>query len=132
LPKLQSIEVCALAVPLDKVTSFSNRTVTARHYGLVKVRSADGVEGLGFCYVGSAAGKLFHVAVEEHPIIAAMKAAIAWKSADEQWATVRPPLVALDSAQRAQLEADLAAEGFTIPKAETLAGSDASCATAAA
>jgi L-alanine-DL-glutamate epimerase-like enolase superfamily enzyme len=65
LPKIQSIEVCALAVPLDKVTSFSNRTVTARHYGLVKVRSTDGVEGLGFCYVGSAAGKLFHVAVEE-------------------------------------------------------------------
>jgi L-alanine-DL-glutamate epimerase-like enolase superfamily enzyme len=65
LPKIQSIEVCALAVPLDKVTSFSNRTVTARHYGLVKVRSTDGIEGLGFCYVGSAAGKLFHVAVEE-------------------------------------------------------------------
>ncbi len=69
---------------------------------------------------------------QKHPIIATMKAAIAWKSADEQWATVRPPLVAFDSAQRAQLEADLAAEGFTIPKAETLAGSDASCATAAA
>ena len=65
MPKIQSIEVCALAVPLDKVTSFSNRTVTARHYGLVKVRSSDGVEGIGFCYVGSAAGKLFHVAVEE-------------------------------------------------------------------
>jgi L-alanine-DL-glutamate epimerase-like enolase superfamily enzyme len=65
LPKIQSIEVCALAVPLDKITSFSNRTVTARHYGLVKVRSTDGIEGLGFCYVGSAAGKLFHVAVEE-------------------------------------------------------------------
>jgi L-alanine-DL-glutamate epimerase-like enolase superfamily enzyme len=65
LPKIQSIEVCALALPLDKVTSFSNRTVTARHYGLVKVRGTDGVEGLGFCYVGSAAGKLFHVAVEE-------------------------------------------------------------------
>ncbi|SFP45672.1 mandelate racemase/muconate lactonizing enzyme family protein [Variovorax sp. 770b2] len=65
MPKIQSIEVCALAVPLDKVTSFSNRTVTARHYGLVKVRSTDGIEGLGFCYVGSAAGKLFHVAVEE-------------------------------------------------------------------
>jgi L-alanine-DL-glutamate epimerase-like enolase superfamily enzyme len=65
LPKIQSIDVCALAVPLDRVTSFSNRTVTARHYGLVKVRSSDGVEGIGFCYVGSAAGKLFHVAVEE-------------------------------------------------------------------
>ncbi|SFP45654.1 dihydrodipicolinate synthase family protein [Variovorax sp. 770b2] len=69
---------------------------------------------------------------QRHPIIAAMKSAIAWKSADEQWAAVRTPLIALNATQREQLEADLAAEGFTIPKAETLAGNDASCATSAA
>lgn len=65
MPTIQSIEVCAASVPLDKVTSFSNRTVTNRHYGLVKVRSTDGIEGIGFCYVGSAAGEIFRVAVEQ-------------------------------------------------------------------
>ncbi len=65
MPKIQSIDVCAVCVPLDKVTSFSNRTVTARHYGLVKIRSDAGVEGIGFCYVGSAGGELFTVAVQQ-------------------------------------------------------------------
>lgn len=36
-----------------------------RHYGLVKVRSSDGAEGIGFCYVGNAAGEIFRVAVEQ-------------------------------------------------------------------
>ena len=40
MPKIQSIDVCLVCVPLDKVTSFSNRTVSTRHYGLVKVRSS--------------------------------------------------------------------------------------------
>lgn len=65
MPIIQSIDVCAPAVPLDRVTSFSTRTVSTRHYGLVKVRSTDGVEGLGFCYVGSAAGELLTAAVEQ-------------------------------------------------------------------
>lgn len=65
LPKIQSIEFCAASVPLDRVTSFSNRTVSVRHYGLVKVRSDDGLEGIGFCYVGSAAGGIFVAAVAE-------------------------------------------------------------------
>jgi len=65
MPTIRSIDVCAVRLPLDQVTSFSNRTVSERHYGLVKVRSDDGVEGLGFCYVGSAAGELFTVAVEQ-------------------------------------------------------------------
>ncbi|MGE8659898.1 MAG: mandelate racemase/muconate lactonizing enzyme family protein [Achromobacter sp.] len=64
MPIIESIDVCAAAVPLDKVTSFSNRTVSTRHYGLVKVRSADGVQGIGFCYVGSAGGAIFEAAVQ--------------------------------------------------------------------
>lgn len=64
VPIIESIDVCAAAVPLDKVTSFSNRTVSTRHYGLVKVRSSDGVEGIGFCYVGSAGGAIFEAAVQ--------------------------------------------------------------------
>ncbi len=64
MPKIVSISVCAARVPLDRVTSFSNRTVTARDYGLVKVRSVDGAEGIGFCYVGSSGGELLPVAVQ--------------------------------------------------------------------
>ncbi len=65
MPIIESIQVCAPVVPLDKVTSFSNRTVSARHYGLVKVTSSDGVTGIGFCYVGSAGGPLFTQAVSQ-------------------------------------------------------------------
>lgn len=56
--------------------------------------------------------------------IAAMKAVIAWQSGDAQWAALRPPLVPLDAAQCAQLHADLEVDGFTIPNAATLAGTD--------
>jgi L-alanine-DL-glutamate epimerase-like enolase superfamily enzyme len=59
MPIIQSIEVCVARVPLEKVTYLSNRTVVERHYGLVKIRSTDGVEGIGFCYVGNAAGEIF-------------------------------------------------------------------------
>jgi len=65
VPIIKSIEVCAASVPLDKVTSFSSRTVTNRHYGSVKIRRANGIEGVGFCYVGNAAGELFRIAVEQ-------------------------------------------------------------------
>ena len=65
MPIIESISVSAVEVPLDRVTRFATRTVSARHYGLVKVRSSDGVEGIGFCYVGSAGGGLLTAAVEQ-------------------------------------------------------------------
>lgn len=65
MSKITSVEFCAARVPLDQVTSFSNRSVSERHYGLVKVRSDDGGEGIGFCYVGSAGGAIFTAAVEQ-------------------------------------------------------------------
>jgi len=46
-------------------------------------------------------------AVQKFPMIAALKATIAQGSHDEGWATVRPPLVRLDSQQRAALLAAL-------------------------
>jgi 4-hydroxy-tetrahydrodipicolinate synthase len=55
------------------------------------------------------------------PMIAAMKAAIAWQSGDSGWSTVRPPLVELDPAQQHQLIAALEARGFRIPDAHRLA-----------
>ena len=65
MPKIQSVSVCVARVPLDNVTSFATRTVSARDYCLVKVRSAQGVDGIGFCYVGSAGGNIARIAVEE-------------------------------------------------------------------
>jgi len=65
MPIIESIQVASVAVPLDKVTSFSTRTVSERHYCLVKVRGEDGNEGIGFCYVGSAGGDIAKIAVEQ-------------------------------------------------------------------
>ena len=65
MTKIESVSSCAVAVPLDNVTSFSTRTVHERHYLLVKVRGDDGVEGIGFCYVGNKAGTLGTAAVRD-------------------------------------------------------------------
>jgi len=65
MPIIESVQVASVAVPLDKVTSFSTRTVSERHYCIVKVRGQDGNEGIGFCYVGSAGGDIAKIAVEQ-------------------------------------------------------------------
>jgi 4-hydroxy-tetrahydrodipicolinate synthase len=57
----------------------------------------------------------------QYPMIAAMKAAIAWKSGRQDWRTVRPPLVELDREQSGQLESALQKVGFDIPNAASLA-----------
>jgi L-alanine-DL-glutamate epimerase-like enolase superfamily enzyme len=61
---IESISVATCRVPLDTVTSFATRTVSARDYGLVKVR-AGGIEGIGFCYAGSSGGTLIAHAIEQ-------------------------------------------------------------------
>jgi L-alanine-DL-glutamate epimerase-like enolase superfamily enzyme len=60
---IESIYVATARIPLDNVTSFATRTVSARDYGLVKVR-AGGIEGIGFCYAGSSGGTLVAHAVQ--------------------------------------------------------------------
>src|SRR5215472_19342938 len=65
MPRISSVSVCAVRVPLDRVTSFATRTVKAREYCLVKVHSSDGAEGIGFCYIGTAGGNVARAAVEE-------------------------------------------------------------------
>jgi L-alanine-DL-glutamate epimerase-like enolase superfamily enzyme len=65
MAKIESISVCTARIPLDHVTAFATRSVSARDYGLVKIRSSEGVEGIGFCYAGSSAGTLVAHAVEE-------------------------------------------------------------------
>jgi L-alanine-DL-glutamate epimerase-like enolase superfamily enzyme len=58
MPKIQSVSVANVRVPLDNATAFSTRLVTGRDYGLVKIRAEDGLEGIGFCYTGSRGGAL--------------------------------------------------------------------------
>lgn len=55
-----------------------------------------------------------------YPMISAMKAALAWKTGRDEWATVRPPLVELAPEQRRELEAGLRAIGFELPNASAL------------
>ena len=52
---------------------------------------------------------------QKFPMIPALKAAIAHFGRDDRWATVRPPLVALDDAQRRQLIDTLAPIAFAMP-----------------
>jgi L-alanine-DL-glutamate epimerase-like enolase superfamily enzyme len=65
VPRIASVSVCSARVPLDQVTSFATRTVKVRDYCLVKVRSTDGAEGIGYCYVGNIAGHITHSAVQD-------------------------------------------------------------------
>ena len=48
-------------------------------------------------------------------MIAALKAGIAQYGGDDQWCTVRPPLVELNKEQRASLAAELQAIDFQMP-----------------
>ena len=63
--KIRSVGARTIRVPLDTPTSFSTREVHHRDYGVVRVTTEDGLEGIGFCYGGSDAGVLVSVAVRE-------------------------------------------------------------------
>ena len=63
--RIASVSVCNVCVPLERITSFATRTVKVRYYCLVKIRSSDGVEGLGYCYAGNSAGNIVRTAVQE-------------------------------------------------------------------
>lgn len=61
--RIVSVEAQTISIPLDNPTSFATRQVFARDYAVVRVRTADGHEGIGFCYGGSRAGALVTAAV---------------------------------------------------------------------
>jgi L-alanine-DL-glutamate epimerase-like enolase superfamily enzyme len=65
MPEIESVHVCTASVPLERATAFSTRNVTERFYSLIRVRSADGIEGIGCCYVGHAGGRVTTDAVQE-------------------------------------------------------------------
>lgn len=64
MARIAAVSTCTARVPLDVATSFATRRVTARDYTLVRIRDADGAEGIGFCYGGSAGGAIVRLAVE--------------------------------------------------------------------
>lgn len=65
MARIESVSVCIARVPLDNPVTFSTRTVRAREYCLIRIRSTDGVEGLGYCYAVNTSGRLLAVAVTD-------------------------------------------------------------------
>lgn len=65
MTKITRVRAWSVAIPLDTVTSLSNRVVKERHYGLVEVTGDDGISGIGFCYVGNSASRIFTPAVSD-------------------------------------------------------------------
>jgi L-alanine-DL-glutamate epimerase-like enolase superfamily enzyme len=65
MTKITKVRCCALRIPLEVATAFSQRAVTERHYAIVEIEGDDGHKGIGFCYAGSAGGKLVSLAVRE-------------------------------------------------------------------
>lgn len=61
--KIEKVEARTVRLPLQTATAFSTRNVLHRDYALVRVTTADGLSGIGFCYGGSAAGRLASDAV---------------------------------------------------------------------
>lgn len=65
MARIESVSVCIARIPLDNPVTFSTRTVRAREYCLIRIRSTDGVEGLGYCYAVNTSGRLLAVAVTD-------------------------------------------------------------------
>jgi L-alanine-DL-glutamate epimerase-like enolase superfamily enzyme len=60
---IREVQVRLVRMPLAVATAFATRNVTARDFVLVKVISAEGVEGLGWTYAGNMAGEVSREAV---------------------------------------------------------------------
>jgi len=65
MAKVVSVEARTVHIPLEKATAFARRKVTSRDYSLVKIRTDDGIEGIGHCYAGHSGGNVVTTAVRE-------------------------------------------------------------------
>src|SRR6202046_4706656 len=63
--KIVSVEARTVHIPLSRATAFARRQVTSRDYSLVRIRTEDGVEGIGHCYAGHSGGNVVTTAVRE-------------------------------------------------------------------
>jgi len=55
---IKQVDTVAVSVPLKTVTSMSSRTVSERHYVVVRITTDSGVEGVGYTYAGNSAGRI--------------------------------------------------------------------------
>ena len=65
MANIVSVEARTVHIPLRQATAFARRQVTSRDYSLVKVRTDDGIEGIGHCYAGHSGGNVVTTAVRE-------------------------------------------------------------------
>lgn len=65
MARIESVSVCIARVPLPTPVQLANRDVTAREYCLIRIRSLDGAEGIGYCYAMNSSGVLLQHAVTD-------------------------------------------------------------------
>src|ERR1700683_3072686 len=65
MSKIVSVEARTVHIPRKQATAFARRQVTSRDYTLVRIRTEDGVEGIGHCYAGHSGGNVVTTAVRE-------------------------------------------------------------------
>ena len=65
MARVVSVEARTVHIPLQQATAFARRQVSARDYSLVKIRTDDGIEGIGHCYAGHSGGNVVTTAVRE-------------------------------------------------------------------
>jgi L-alanine-DL-glutamate epimerase-like enolase superfamily enzyme len=65
MSRVVSVEARTVHIPLQQATAFARRQVTSRDYSLVKIRTDDGIEGIGHCYAGHSGGNVVTTAVRE-------------------------------------------------------------------
>jgi L-alanine-DL-glutamate epimerase-like enolase superfamily enzyme len=65
MARITSVEALTVRIPLPQATAFARRQVTSRDYTLVRIRTQDGVEGIGHCYAGHSGGTVVTMAVRE-------------------------------------------------------------------
>jgi L-alanine-DL-glutamate epimerase-like enolase superfamily enzyme len=65
MAQITSVQARTVRIPLQHATAFARRRVTAREYSLVKIRTDDGLEGIGHCYAGHSGGAVVTLAVRD-------------------------------------------------------------------
>jgi len=65
MAKIVSVVARTVHIPLSRPAVFARRLVNARDYSLVKIRTDDGIEGIGHCYAGHSGGNVVTTAVRE-------------------------------------------------------------------
>jgi L-alanine-DL-glutamate epimerase-like enolase superfamily enzyme len=63
--RVATVEARTLSIPLRKPLAFATRYVERREYTLVRIRTVDEVEGVGYCYCGNRSGRLVTQFVRE-------------------------------------------------------------------